>query len=182
MGKQLTAPEYIETWRKNRVWTHLEWPKHQARLCWCADQCLGETFIDIGCALGHSTDIMRRHRPGDWTGVDFCEGAVKDAARLFPGIAFRFVESPEKLETLGKFDSVVCSEVIEHIKDDAAFLRELIKVARRRVILTTPHIDAHDRGHVRIHNDKTIAALFDGRGATIEKDAVFYKIILEVGA
>ena len=181
MGKLMTASEYIQKWRKNKVWTHLEWPKHQERLRWCAEQCVGQTFADLGCALGHSTDIMRRFMAGDWTGIDFDAGAIKDAARLFPDITFKFVERPDLLGTLGQFDSVVCSEVIEHVKDAPAFLAEVVKLARRRVALTTPHIDAHDPGHVRIYDDKTIAALLDGYEARIEKDKAFYKVSIRVG-
>ena len=177
----MTASEYIQKWRKNKVWTHLEWPKHQERLRWCAEQCEGQTLADLGCALGHSTDIMRRFVPGDWTGIDFDAGAVKDATRLFPDITFKFVERPALLNTLGRFDSVVCSEVIEHVKDDRAFLAEIVKLAKWRLILTTPHIDAHDPGHVRIYDDKTLAALLDGYDARVEKDQTFYKVVIRTG-
>jgi trans-aconitate methyltransferase len=181
MGKQMTAPEYLKGWKKNKVWTHLGWPKHQARLNWCADACVGQTFADIGCALGHSTDIMRRRHPGAWVGVDFCEPIIIEARSLFPDIPFVYARNVADLPLLDKVATAVCSEVIEHVADERALLASLLEVATRRVVITTPHVDAKDPGHVRIHNDATIARLFDGLRYTIDKDAVFYKVIVEVG-
>ena len=36
------------------------------------------------------------------------------------------------------FDTVLCSEVLEHLEDPDAGLRELLRVARQRVIVTVP--------------------------------------------
>jgi ubiquinone/menaquinone biosynthesis C-methylase UbiE len=38
----------------------------------------------------------------------------------------------------GSFDMVVCLEVLEHLKDPVAALRELLRVSRRDVILSVP--------------------------------------------
>jgi trans-aconitate methyltransferase len=178
MGKYMTPRQYLKKWRQNRIWTHLEWPKHMARLHWCADNCVGNEFLDVGCALGHSTNIMKARHPGDWTGVEFCAKTVAEAAALFPDIAFVHIPDVEGLRSL-EADSIVCSEVIEHVKNDSGLLEILFSIAGRRLILTTPHVDAHDPGHVRIYDDKRLAKLLEGYSAEISKDEVFYKIIIE---
>jgi len=39
----------------------------------------------------------------------------------------------------GAFDAVVCLEVLEHLEDPAAALRELMRVARKAVVLSVPY-------------------------------------------
>jgi 2-polyprenyl-3-methyl-5-hydroxy-6-metoxy-1,4-benzoquinol methylase len=164
MGRQMTPQEYFRHWTKRKVWTHLVYPKHQKRLLWCADHCVGDSYADVGCALGHSTDIMRRRRLGRWTGVDFSKDAVDGARKLFPDMSI------PRLHEIGRFDTVVCSEVIEHVPDDRALLLELLAMARRRVVITTPTVDAHDPGHVRFYTMGSLTELFRKVGAPVEVD------------
>jgi trans-aconitate methyltransferase len=179
VGNSLTPDQYFEHWKAREIWTHLEQPKHRKRLYWCADQCVGETFADIGCMLGHSTAIMARRHPGAWTGFDFSAKAIEGASGLFPELRFMYAERPELLTGWSKFDSVVCSEVIEHIEDDAAFLSLLMGIAAKRLILTTPCINAQDPGHVRIYTRETLDALFEGYGAVVDKDDSFFYVTIE---
>jgi len=52
----MEAKDYlVNHWIKNKIWTHLEWPKHQDRLRKCTSYLEGGKSIDIGCGLGHST-------------------------------------------------------------------------------------------------------------------------------
>lgn len=180
VGNVLTADQYIDHWIAHRVWTHLKYPKHRKRLHWAADQCVGETFVDVGCAFGHSTDIMAKRHPGQWTGIDFAARAIEKSVELFPAYFFHYAPTPEHLLSFGPFDSVVCSEVIEHIPEDRPFIELLGRIARRRVIITTPCIDAHDPGHIRVHTAATLAELFAGMNPTIVADESFFYITVEV--
>ena len=75
----MTAEEYlVNHWIKNKIWTHLKWPKHQARFKECAERCEGKTFCDVGCGLGHSTFYLRKFHPGDWTGIEFFKTAISN--------------------------------------------------------------------------------------------------------
>lgn len=158
MGKQRTAEEYMAYWRTHETWTHLTRPKHIERLHTCADWIVGDTFVDVGCALGHSTGIMKTRKAGDWTGVDFDPTIVPEAGKLFPDIKFVYASSMENLGTLGKWDGVVCSEVIEHVPDPKALVDALLCITGKRLIISTPSIYVNDIGHVRLY---TMVALMD---------------------
>lgn len=185
-GNQLTPDQYLEHWLANKVWRHLEKERHQKRLRWCAEQCRGEAFADVGCMLGHSTAIMARFKKGEWTGIDFSYDAIQQARKLFPQIGFLYYAEPKMMTwpLAGCFDSVVCSEVLEHVKDDRAFLEMLFDITRSRLILTTPVVDAQDPGHVRLYTDDSLSALLAGatqRGWIVQRqaDESFFYITIE---
>jgi 2-polyprenyl-3-methyl-5-hydroxy-6-metoxy-1,4-benzoquinol methylase len=155
-----SAAEYRAFWMKKKVWNRLERPHHQERIKWCADRCIGESFIDVGCACGHSTNYMAGFHPGKWHGVDFDEQIVVAAREFFPAIKFFALGVISQLYTLGMFDSVVCSEVIEHIADDRELVAQLWAITGRKLILTTPNRFVDDQGHLRVYNEKQLRALF----------------------
>jgi len=157
----MTAAEYREHWMKRKVWNRLMKPQHQRRLQWCADQCVGETFIDVGCACGHSTSIMSGFHPGQWHGVDFDDKMVEAAREFFPDIRFFAFSDIRQLYTAGQFDSVVCSEVIEHVPDDYGLVEQLWAITGRKLILITPNRVVDDPGHIRVYGGKKLHKLFD---------------------
>jgi len=185
----MNANQYIEThWRPNKVWNNLLSVKHQTRLRRCADLCLGNKadakaseFIDVGCAFGHSTDHMARFRPAVWAGMDFDEGAVLEARRLFPQYPFFYALDHDMLAAArGRtFDSVICSEVIEHVEDAAGFVRGLVPLARRRVVITTPNVRVKDPGYLRAYTRDSLAALLKGAGRVriLSEGRFFYAVI-----
>lgn len=178
----MKAKEYIEShWIKNEIWTHLELPKHQARLFHCASFLEGRKYIDIGCALGHSTDIMKRFLPGDWSGLEFTQAAVEQARRLFPGITFYYAKDFNLLPICGKFDSVVCSEVIEHVEDDKALVKGLIEITGKKLVITTPNVSVNDPGHLRVYTEEMLAKLFAGYDFKIIKEGIFFYLIMRAG-
>lgn len=183
----LTADEYMKHWIARRVWKHLNWPKHQKRFEIIASLLEGEKFIDVGCAFGHSTAHLKKFRPGDWTGLDFSEQAIRTAKEIFKkkdaSIKFIFAPTFEDMDHDKIYDSVVCSEVIEHVEDDESLIRNLIPLARRRIILTTPCIRVSDPGHVRLYDLETIGKLFsmfcDFWTITVKKIDPFFYIIMD---
>lgn len=165
----MDAEEYIaKHWIPRRVWTHLEWPRHQDRLRACSSFVAGapgiqatSRFLDVGCACGHSTSIMAFFAGiGSWAGVDFSQQAIAIARRLFPAFDFFYLREPALLPSIGRFDGVVCSEVIEHVEDDAGLAAALCAAAGRRLFVTTPRARVSDPGHRRVYTAATLSALF----------------------
>jgi SAM-dependent methyltransferase len=94
------------------------------------------TFIEIGCGAGDLSAVLCRAGLSG-VGVDLAPEAVTYAERaLGPQIAagrFKAVASDLFDLDAGQFgdrDAVVSVMVMEHVKDDAAFLRALAKLAR----------------------------------------------------
>ena len=178
----MNATQYLEHWKRKRVWTHLQWPKHQRRFRLCASIVQGQTFIDVGCAFGHSTAELAKFHPGTWSGLDFAEEAVLKARKLYPSREFIFSPDYDMHKACGRqFDSVVCSEVIEHVPNDAGFICQLIRIAGQRIILTTPNRKVSDPGHLRVYTERTLGALLGGTKHEIFSDGPFFYAVVKIG-
>lgn len=104
----------------------------------------GQRVLDCGCGRGFYLELLRAagHRPA--AGVDL-ELALLPQARRRAGkpalVANATLASLPFAD--GAFDAVLVSEVLEHVADDSAALREAVRVLRPGgvVLLSVPHAD-----------------------------------------
>lgn len=80
-------------------------------------------LLDIGCAAGHLS-ALARYRGWRVTGLDVSADAVSRAVAQF-GIDARAGALSLHLATLPTFDVVFLGDVIEHVDDPIAFLRDV---------------------------------------------------------
>jgi SAM-dependent methyltransferase len=101
----------------------------------------GLTLLDVGCNLGFATEAARSlgYRA---TGIDVDKVAVERACSTFPECGFQAVSIGELAANGEKFDTVYCSEVIEHLVDPLDFLKNIRSVMKEDSILlmTTPDV------------------------------------------
>ncbi len=171
----MTADEYLNGhWIKKRIYTHNENPKHRVRLVAMAERLVGGRFLDVGCACGHSTHALALLHPGEWAGIDFGHTAVEMARRDFPQYKFFYSKDYNYAAMTGQYDSIVCSEVLEHVPDDRRFVDEMLGVAKYRIAFSTPNRPVNDPGHLRVYTEDTLRALFPGLPVNIVRDGIFF--------
>lgn len=97
-------------------------------------------FLEIGCGRGENLLFLCR-MGFSGLGVDLSESAVEAAlARVAAEEAVQ-VERRDLFSVDGKFDFVLCMDVLEHIQDEGAALRKLtslLKKDRSHLILGVP--------------------------------------------
>ena len=99
------------------------------------------TLLDAGCGEGFVADYLHRRNPAlSITGIDNSAEAIAYAESRFGRAADFGVGSLLKLPYAdNSFDTVVCSEVLEHIVEHEVAMGELKRVARNYVVVSVPN-------------------------------------------
>ena len=145
--------------------------------------------LDVGCGTGRHLLELSRYE-GRFIGLDMSREDLRKLNYLLlltkakqPVVAkISAVEGDgERLPFAdGLFDCVICTETLEHVPDDRAVVRELMRVLRRGGTLVISVPDEHSErllwkfspryrttpgGHVRIYGRKQIADVLRESGA-----------------
>ena len=98
------------------------------------------TVLDAGCGEGFVTRFLNAQN-ADWqlAGVDLSEQAVAYARHHSDGeVRYAVGDLYDLPFEDNAFDTVLCSEVLEHLDHPDRAFRELRRVARRSVVVTVP--------------------------------------------
>lgn len=99
-----------------------------------------ERVLEIGIGEGFISGYLSERFPEkSFAGVDLSEDDIARLRRLFPRIDARAGSAYDLGFPAGRFDLVVCAEVLEHLDEPDRALAEIQRLAPRRVILSVPH-------------------------------------------
>ena len=113
-----------------------------------------ESILDVGCGQGALLIEFAKMFPrARLFGTDLSSAAVRIAHQRVPQGNFSVLDATKELMD-GQYHLIVCSEVLEHIPDDVAALRNLRLMTRKYLLVTTPQgrmrsFEAGEVGHVR---------------------------------
>ncbi len=113
----------------------------------------GSSVFDVGCGDGTALAYLRRSRNIEAFGCDLSEVAVQMAQEKGLHVQVCDVTAPE-FQFDGTFDYIILSEVIEHIPDPEALLRNAGGHFRQGLIITIPNI-----GHIK-HRARLLCGRF----------------------
>lgn len=135
---------------------------------------VGKTVLDFGCGTGGLVAQLRA-LGRDATGIEIDRPAIRAhlSAEAAPFVTLYDGSLPLPYPD-ASFDTVMGTEVIEHVDDPHAVARELMRVARGTIFVTVPDISSiplswptrtvpwHllEGSHVNFFNPKSLAALF----------------------
>lgn len=118
--------------------------------------CKNNTVLDVGCGLGDGLDILAKSAQKA-TGIDLDERLKKENVEI---ISIKDIDD-------NAVDVVVCIDVIEHVIEDYDFVKDLVRVARNRVCVSTPNWTASHctwKYHIREYTPAQLIALFSDYG------------------
>jgi 2-polyprenyl-3-methyl-5-hydroxy-6-metoxy-1,4-benzoquinol methylase len=103
-----------------------------------ADHKPATTPLEVGAGEGVISRKMF-DRFGSCVGLDLPDAGLREQWRSRPGPHYLHADAERLPFRDEQFDLVVCVEVLEHLKDPAAGLRELARVTSRHLLLSVPH-------------------------------------------
>lgn len=90
------------------------------------------SILDVGCASGWFLSRIKKKFPkAKCVGIDLYRDAIQFGKKKYPKITFKVADAhkiPYKSKT---FDLVICTEVLEHIKDPEAALKEIKRILKK---------------------------------------------------
>ena len=100
-----------------------------------------KTFIDVACGDGYilyQLKNSKKHKVNLLCGVDLSQNRLIKTRKNINSELVRsdLLNLPFKDNS---FDTVLCSETIEHIKDYRKAIKELVRISNRNIIITTPN-------------------------------------------
>ena len=96
--------------------------------------------LEVGCGEGFVSGYLSERYPGvGFTGIDVDPLALSRLKEKFPRVETHRGSACDLSEVAGAFDLVICCEVLEHLDDPAAALREIAARSPRRALFTVPH-------------------------------------------
>jgi SAM-dependent methyltransferase len=119
--------------------------------------------LDAGCGIGlYSLEIAKRGFKV--TGIDFEQEKINTAKELSQssGIKAKFIcKNLVKIKLKEKFDIILCSEVLEHIKNYQKVISNLTKLLEKdgKIIITVPKISKYSKN---IENYKRFGHVYPG--------------------
>jgi len=125
-------------------------------------------ILDVGCGRAWLADHF-----SNYTGVDASADAVEQAKALGRNVVRADVEQGLPFED-GAFDAAVLKDVLEHVDDPAAIVREVRRVLkpRGRVFASSPDAQRwvwHDYTHRRPFTRRAYRLLFADAGFEVER-------------
>jgi trans-aconitate methyltransferase len=139
-----------------------------------------ERILDIGCGSGElASDLRGRFPAAEILGLDTSAAAVEIARRKVPGASFEQRDLLADTEPEARFSGwathAVCSEVLEHIEEPAALLRNVTPYLASGCVLvvTVPGgpMSAFDRhiGHRAHFEPERLAEVLRDAGFDVER-------------
>jgi 2-polyprenyl-3-methyl-5-hydroxy-6-metoxy-1,4-benzoquinol methylase len=96
--------------------------------------------VDVGCGAGNLLRaIVEKAAPERVVGIDYARAGVDRAKELVPSGEFR-AQSLYDLAPAETFDLVLCTEVLEHVRDPEAAMDVLVRLCAPsgRILITVP--------------------------------------------
>jgi SAM-dependent methyltransferase len=102
----------------------------------------GMDVLDVGCGPGSITaDLARRVAPGRVVGVDLAEAVVEQARTSHPEATFVVGDAYALDVADDSFEVVHAHQVLQHLDDPVAALREMARVARPGGLIAVRDVD-----------------------------------------
>lgn len=184
--------KFIDEYKNKEDFSHPDYSLHFVdfyRLNFIKKYLIGNSILDVGCGKGYFLDIIKNKFK--FKGIEINRKKVEYLNKKFKGKNFLLADINNNLDFKdNEFDTVTCLEVLEHLDNPQKALEELIRVARKRIILSVPYNQKIDyilckhcakytptTGHLHIFNEKIIKSMIPVDIKSVKIKLIYNKIL-----
>ena len=176
MTMTFSSSFYNEAWQKwDEMKVYGSTARHTRRLIFSLLQGLSfDSVLDVGCGTGVLLQQIQEQYPrAQLTGSEYSAQGIEFARARLPSARFCLMDLGR--ENLGRqFDLVTCIDVLEHVDDDRAALKNLLAMTRKYMLLSVPlgqlfEIEARRMGHVHGYSRAELEGKLHAAGFEIMK-------------
>lgn len=107
----------------------------------------GKKIVELGCGLSPFLNKARRNFK-ECVGIDYSTKTVIEARNEFPKVEYIFGNALETRLGDKEVDVSVAGELIEHLEEPEKLIAEMMRITKRRIILSTAHLEYNDPEHL----------------------------------
>ncbi len=97
-------------------------------------------ILDVGCGEGFILVNFARNKVGKiYEGVDNSKTAIKLGKKMYPNLDIKVGDIYNLPYKDNSFDLLICTEVLEHLKDPDKALAELRRVTKKYIAISVPN-------------------------------------------
>ena len=82
-------------------------------------------ILEVGCGTGQLAELLRDHGMDDYVGFDFSPERILSARERLPQMTFVVADAFVTDLYDGDYDTVICTEFLEHVNDDRGSIRRI---------------------------------------------------------
>ena len=139
------------------------WKNEQATLELIRDYAPSGPLLDVGCGMG---DLLEKFPRRQRRGIDISEDYLKIGRKRRLPVSYGEAEDIPFPDD--SFEVVLATDILEHVFDLNAVVKELVRASRKFIIVRVPYMEnvwwdspPYKFVHVRIFDEGTLRLLFD---------------------
>lgn len=107
----------------------------------------GKNILEVGCGLSPFLDRAREQFL-HCSGIDFSPKTVEAARKKYPKVGYMLGDATDIPFSNYSQEVTVAGELIEHLEHPGDLILELVRVTRKRVIISTARMEYNDPEHL----------------------------------
>ncbi len=99
-----------------------------------------DSVLDVGCGEGFTLQKLYENKIGrKLEGIDYQQIAIELGKKLHPNLVLKQGDIYKLPYKDNSFDLIICTEVLEHLKDPKQALKEISRASKKYLVLSVPN-------------------------------------------